>query len=91
MTWFSRGRDLLPLGSRRRDAAPGAPDPSGWTCPVRRHAFEPESSRGRSSPLRAGITTSSPMRRWGVMEDKSVDGVGLGGLSRRGLKGRRLA
>jgi hypothetical protein len=32
MTWFSRGRDLLSVGSRRRNATRlDAPDSSGWT------------------------------------------------------------
>ena len=34
----------------------------------------------------AGITTYSPMRRWGVTKDKKVGVVGLGGLGHMGVK-----
>ncbi len=36
--------------------------------------------------LCAGITTYSPMRRWGVREGKKVGVVGLGGLGHMGVK-----
>jgi uncharacterized zinc-type alcohol dehydrogenase-like protein len=36
--------------------------------------------------LCAGITTYSPMRRWGVTKDKKVGVVGLGGLGHMGVK-----
>ena len=36
--------------------------------------------------LCAGITTYSPMRRWGVTEGKKVGVVGLGGLGHMGVK-----
>jgi alcohol dehydrogenase (NADP+) len=40
-----------------------------------------------AAPLQcAGITTYSPMRRWGVTRDKKVGVVGLGGLGHMGVK-----
>ncbi len=43
--------------------------------------------RARAAPLLcAGITTYSPMRRWGVTKGKNVGVVGLGGLGHMGVK-----
>ena len=41
---------------------------------------------GAAPLLCAGITTYSPMRRWGVTRDKKVGVVGLGGLGHMGVK-----
>jgi uncharacterized zinc-type alcohol dehydrogenase-like protein len=41
---------------------------------------------GATPLLCAGITTYSPMRRWGVTKDKKVGVVGLGGLGHMGVK-----
>ncbi len=41
---------------------------------------------GAAPLLCAGITTYSPMRRWGVTKDKKVGVVGLGGLGHMGVK-----
>jgi uncharacterized zinc-type alcohol dehydrogenase-like protein len=41
---------------------------------------------GTAPLLCAGITTYSPMRRWGVSEGKKVGVVGLGGLGHMGVK-----
>src|SRR5208337_4824762 len=41
---------------------------------------------GAAPLLCAGITTYSPMRRWGVTKGKKVGVVGLGGLGHRGVK-----
>jgi len=41
---------------------------------------------GAAPLLCAGITTYSPMRRWGVSKDKKVGVVGLGGLGHMGVK-----
>ena len=41
---------------------------------------------GAASLLCAGITTYSPMRRWGVTKGKKVGVVGLGGLGHMGVK-----
>jgi uncharacterized zinc-type alcohol dehydrogenase-like protein len=41
---------------------------------------------GAAPLLCAGITTYSPMRHWGVTEDKKVGIVGLGGLGHMGVK-----
>ncbi len=41
---------------------------------------------GAAPLLCAGITTWSPMRRWGVTEGKKVGVVGLGGLGHMGVK-----
>jgi uncharacterized zinc-type alcohol dehydrogenase-like protein len=41
---------------------------------------------GAAPLLCAGITTYSPMRRWGVTEGKKVGVVGLGGLGHMGVK-----
>jgi uncharacterized zinc-type alcohol dehydrogenase-like protein len=41
---------------------------------------------GAAPLLCAGITTYSPMRRWGVSEGKKVGVVGLGGLGHMGVK-----
>src|SRR5208337_3185790 len=41
---------------------------------------------GAAPLLCAGITTYSPMRRWGVNKDKKVGVVGLGGLGHMGVK-----
>ena len=41
---------------------------------------------GAAPLLCAGITTYSPMRRWGVTEGKRVGVVGLGGLGHMGVK-----
>jgi len=41
---------------------------------------------GTAPLLCAGITTYSPMRRWGVSKDKKVGVVGLGGLGHMGVK-----
>lgn len=41
---------------------------------------------GAAPLLCAGITTYSPMRRWGVAEGKKVGVVGLGGLGHMGVK-----
>ncbi len=54
--------------------------------------FDPRNSRGPRAlagvaPLLcAGITTYSPMRRWGVGKGKKVGVVGLGGLGHMGVK-----
>src|SRR3989454_11317371 len=41
---------------------------------------------GPAPLLRAGITTYSPMRHWGVTKGKKVGVVGLGGLGHMGVK-----
>ena len=41
---------------------------------------------GAAPLLCAGITTYSPMRRWGLTKDKKVGVVGLGGLGHMGVK-----
>jgi uncharacterized zinc-type alcohol dehydrogenase-like protein len=41
---------------------------------------------GAAPLLCAGITTSSPMRHWGVSKDKKVGVVGLGGLGHMAVK-----
>jgi len=41
---------------------------------------------GAAPLLCAGITTYSPMRRWGVTREKKVGVVGLGGLGHMGVK-----
>jgi uncharacterized zinc-type alcohol dehydrogenase-like protein len=41
---------------------------------------------GAAPLLCAGITTNSPMRRWGVTKGKKVGVVGLGGLGHMGVK-----
>jgi uncharacterized zinc-type alcohol dehydrogenase-like protein len=41
---------------------------------------------GAAPLLCAGITTYSPMRRWGVTQGKKVGVVGLGGLGHMGVK-----
>ncbi len=41
---------------------------------------------GAAPLLCAGITTYSPMRRWGVAQGKNVGVVGLGGLGHMGVK-----
>lgn len=41
---------------------------------------------GTAPLLCAGITTYSPMRRWGVSEGKKVGIIGLGGLGHMGVK-----
>jgi alcohol dehydrogenase (NADP+) len=41
---------------------------------------------GTAPLLCAGITTYSPMRRWGVGKDKKVGVAGLGGLGHMGVK-----
>ena len=41
---------------------------------------------GAAPLLCAGITTYSPMRRWGVSKEKKVGVVGLGGLGHMGVK-----
>src|SRR5512136_3431689 len=41
---------------------------------------------GAAPLLCAGITTYSPMRRWGVIKGKKVGIVGLGGLGHMGVK-----
>src|SRR5208282_5030434 len=41
---------------------------------------------GAAPLLCAGITTYSPMRRWGVSKGKKVGVVGLGGLGHMGVK-----
>ncbi|MGH7989297.1 MAG: alcohol dehydrogenase catalytic domain-containing protein, partial [Limisphaerales bacterium] len=41
---------------------------------------------GAAPLLCAGITTYSPMRRWGVTKGKKVGVVGLGGLGHMGVK-----
>ena len=41
---------------------------------------------GAAPLLCAGITTYSPMRRWGVTQGEKVDVVGLGGLGHMGVK-----
>jgi uncharacterized zinc-type alcohol dehydrogenase-like protein len=41
---------------------------------------------GAAPLLCAGITTYSPMRRWGVGKDKKVGVIGLGGLGHMGVK-----
>ncbi|MEI7706479.1 MAG: alcohol dehydrogenase catalytic domain-containing protein, partial [Deltaproteobacteria bacterium] len=41
---------------------------------------------GAAPLLCAGITTYSPMRRWGVTKGKQVGVVGLGGLGHMGVK-----
>ena len=41
---------------------------------------------GAAPLLCAGITTYSPMHRWGVTKDKKVGVVGLGGLGHMGVK-----
>ncbi|MGO8928721.1 MAG: NAD(P)-dependent alcohol dehydrogenase [Limisphaerales bacterium] len=41
---------------------------------------------GAAPLLCAGITTYSPMRRWGVTQDKKVGVVGLGGLGHMAVK-----
>ncbi len=41
---------------------------------------------GAAPLLYAGITTYSPMRRWGVTEGTKVGVVGLGGLGHMGVK-----
>ena len=41
---------------------------------------------GTAPLLRAGITTYSPMRHWGVTKGKKVGVVGLGGLGHMGVK-----
>lgn len=41
---------------------------------------------GAAPPVCAGITTYSPMRRWGVTTGKKVGIVGLGGLGHMGVK-----
>jgi uncharacterized zinc-type alcohol dehydrogenase-like protein len=47
----------------------------------------PNLNLGGAAPLLcAGITTYSPMRRWGVTKGKKVGVVGLGGLGHMGVK-----
>ena len=46
---------------------------------------------GAAPLLCAGITTYSPMRRWGVTKGKKVGVVGLGGLGHMGVKIRPRA
>jgi uncharacterized zinc-type alcohol dehydrogenase-like protein len=46
----------------------------------------PQSLPGVAPLLCAGITTYSPMRRWGVGKGKKVGVVGLGGLGHMGVK-----
>src|SRR5208337_5460064 len=41
---------------------------------------------GAAPLLCAGITTSSPMRHWGVTKGKKAGVVGLGGLGHMGVK-----
>src|SRR6266704_493815 len=57
-------------------------------CPSMVLTFNsPDKHIGGAAPLLcAGITTYSPMRHWGVGEDKKVGVVGLGGLGHMAVK-----